>query len=228
MLPVGAIVLGVLLISAGGDAFLPIISFYPDVQASGNAMACRWYNLPAYATAVTQQVPVRGFNRGDGGFNMDPLSGLTSMFNRLYPESTMGMPQSRPNMVVRVEDTNPVRNKNPGTALVTPRPSTNGNRELDYYYSDETLYYEEKDGYGYDDYSDSDGDTDTVTYYDMSQSAPALGMGSGPRNILQTWYQTSMGPSANSPAISSIEQREGYYGSTKAFGVETSLSDSSE
>uniref|UniRef100_A0A182S0V0 Uncharacterized protein n=1 Tax=Anopheles funestus TaxID=62324 RepID=A0A182S0V0_ANOFN len=182
-----ATVLLILLISAQGNAFLPIFNLYRDTQNAATGMACRWYNMPPYANAIATQVPSNaGFNQAGNGPDLNYLTGLASMLNRLYPESISGLSQTRPRVVVRVEETVTARKRNPAT--VTLRPGGNSNRELDYYETDPQYYYEE-DGYGYDDYSDPDGYTDTVSYYDMPSSDVR-----GANNVFQTWYGSSLNP----------------------------------
>ncbi|XP_050072182.1 uncharacterized protein LOC126560063 [Anopheles maculipalpis] len=179
MFSVPVTVLLVLLVTLEGDAFIPIINLYRDT-----GMACRWYNMPPYANAIATQ-PTNG---GNGNY----LTGLATMLNRMYPDSITGSSQTRPRVVVRVEETATVRNRR-GVAVPAGSPSGgNGNRELDYYYETDPQYNYEEDGYAYDDYSDPDEYADTVTYYDMP-SANVRGTG----NVFQTWYGTGINaPSA--------------------------------
>uniref|UniRef100_A0A182M597 Uncharacterized protein n=1 Tax=Anopheles culicifacies TaxID=139723 RepID=A0A182M597_9DIPT len=177
-------------VTTQGDAFIPIINLYRDTQNAATGMACRWYNMPPYANAIGTQVPSSvGFNQAGNGADLNYLTGLAAMLNRLYPESITGTSQTRPRVVVRVEEPATVRNRNLATGTV--RPGANANRELDYYEPDAQYYYEE-DGYAYDDYSDPDGYTDTVTYYDMSSANIR-----GASNVFQTWY----GSNLNTPSI---------------------------
>uniref|UniRef100_A0A182SP24 Uncharacterized protein n=1 Tax=Anopheles maculatus TaxID=74869 RepID=A0A182SP24_9DIPT len=161
------------LITVEGDAFLPIINLYRDT-----GMACRWYNMPPYANAIASQ--------GTNGGNANYLTGLSTMLNRLYPNAITGASQTRPKVVVRVEETATVRNRN-GIAIPAGTTGGNGNRELDYYYETDPQYNYEEDGYAYDDYSDPDEYADTVTYYDMP-SANVRGTG----NVFETWYGTGV------------------------------------
>ncbi|XP_035896287.1 uncharacterized protein LOC118505095 isoform X1 [Anopheles stephensi] len=162
-----------------GDAFLPIMNLYRDA-----GMACRWYNMPPYANAIASQ--------GTNGGSVNYLTGLSTMLNRLYPDAFTGMgSQTRPRVVVRVEETDTLRNRN-GIAVPAGTSGGNGNRELDYYYYEtDPQYNYEEDGYAYDDYSDPGEYADTVTYYDMP-SANVRRTG----NVFQTWY----GSGVNAPS----------------------------
>ncbi|XP_053660176.1 uncharacterized protein LOC128709218 [Anopheles marshallii] len=200
MVSVRAIVLAVLLVTVPGDAFF--LNMYRDAQNGATGMACRWYNMPPYANAIANQAPSNvGYSSAlNGGGSLSYLTGLAAMLNRLYPQSIVGASPARPKVIVRVQETqSPTGNRNT-PATITLRPGGNGNRELDYSETD-PQYYNDDDGYAYDDYSDPDGYTDTVTYYDMPWS-DARGTG----NVFQSWYGTDL----NAPSIS---------GSTSACNV---------
>uniref|UniRef100_A0A182QLM8 Uncharacterized protein n=1 Tax=Anopheles farauti TaxID=69004 RepID=A0A182QLM8_9DIPT len=168
-------------------------------------MSCAWYNMPAYAGTISSQMPAVGYNQfgsggNGGGMNLNYLTGLAAMLNRVYPGNIMGTSQqSRPQLVVRVEETNTVRPRRGGTQTVTVFPAGIGNRELDYYEYDPE-YYDDPNGYVYgDDYSDSYGYSDTVTYYDMPSPDATRSLVRAPGNIFQTWYRSGL---AGLPAAS--------------------------
>ncbi|XP_035896290.1 uncharacterized protein LOC118505095 isoform X2 [Anopheles stephensi] len=98
-----------------GDAFLPIMNLYRDA-----GMACRWYNMPPYANAIASQ--------GTNGGSVNYLTGLSTMLNRLYPDAFTGMgSQTRPRVVVRVEETDTLRNRN---GIAVPAGTSGGNGNL--------------------------------------------------------------------------------------------------
>ncbi|XP_052890658.1 uncharacterized protein LOC128298889 [Anopheles moucheti] len=184
MISVRDIVLVVLLVIVPGDAFF--LNMYRDTQNGATGMACRWYNMPAYANAIATQVPSNvGYGSTVNGGSLNYLTGLASMLNRLYPESIVGASPTRPKVIVRVQETGPIGNRNI-PATITLRPGGNANRELDYSETD-PQYYDEDDGNAYDDYSDPDGYTDTVTYYDMPGSD-----NHETGNVFQSWYGTRL------------------------------------
>uniref|UniRef100_A0A8W7PRF2 Uncharacterized protein n=1 Tax=Anopheles coluzzii TaxID=1518534 RepID=A0A8W7PRF2_ANOCL len=198
---VRTIVLLVLLVTVpGDDAFF--LTLYRDQPTS---MACRWYNMPAYANAINGQFPSTGgglVNSYNGGANgaggLSYLAGLASMLTRLYPDASIPVPggtsQTRPRVIVRVDQTGPAGNRNPAQGVPgaggTQVPVAGGttNRELDYADPDSGYYYDDGDGYAYDDdYSDTTDDGNTDTYYDVPAAPPVRQAG----NILQEWYASS-------------------------------------
>uniref|UniRef100_A0A182TIH7 Uncharacterized protein n=1 Tax=Anopheles melas TaxID=34690 RepID=A0A182TIH7_9DIPT len=173
----------------GDDAFF--LTLYRDEPTS---MACRWYNMPAYANTINGQFPSTGgrLNSYNGGANgaggLSYLAGLASMLTRLYPDASIPVPggasQTRPRVIVRVDQTGPAGNGNPAQGVA----GGTTNRELDYAYPDyydTGYYYDDGDGYAYDDdYSGTTYDGNTYTYYDMP-AAPYVRQAG---NVLQGWY----------------------------------------
>uniref|UniRef100_A0A182ILX0 Uncharacterized protein n=1 Tax=Anopheles atroparvus TaxID=41427 RepID=A0A182ILX0_ANOAO len=215
MFSVGAVVLGVFWVTAGADAFLPLLTnvyMNGPGRAGGSAMSarapqtvCSWYNVPRYAgNNGGGSLWVNGMgNAGNNGWSNagnigwgnagspNSLPGLMALLGSVYSSSITGSSgqAGRPGFAVRVEETIP-RGSGGGLSNAPLPANAAGTRELDYYDQDAQYYYDDDyEYYGQDyTYSDSVEYADTVVFSLPQNEAPPTIV-----ELLQTIYGSQFG-----------------------------------